>query len=146
MGARYYLALALACVLSAGVFSMAVASWWGMRGNHLHGLGNWVVGKDTGKFVFYTYAFMFDPLAKGRIDLASHMGFQEIRYRQSEDRSSRLDALSVDCAISKECYLWVTLHASPRRVTGCGYPTMRSIEVDFMHTMVAIALFRTSLL
>ena len=113
MGARCYVALALACVLSAGVFSMAVASWWGMRGNHLHGLGNWVVGKDTGKFVFYTYAFMFDPLAKGRIDLASHMGFQEIRYRQSEDTSSRLDALSVDCAISKECYLWVTLHASP---------------------------------
>ncbi|MFP6904789.1 MAG: SGNH/GDSL hydrolase family protein [Verrucomicrobiota bacterium] len=99
-------------LLSGTILAASLAAWWSLRENHLFGTGRWIAGKDTGKFVFYTYSFLFDPLEKGRIDLASHMGYQEIRYRHSETTNRRLKNLAFDTAISADCYLWITLHAS----------------------------------
>jgi lysophospholipase L1-like esterase len=91
--------------------ALSVSDWWLARQNHLYGTHQWKAGKDTGKFVFYSYAFMFAPFQEGRIDLASHMGYQEIRHRQEDTANAWLEDLSFETSIANECYLWVTLHA-----------------------------------
>jgi hypothetical protein len=69
--------------------SLHAASYWSYRNNTIFWNGNWLVGKDMGRFVFYTYAFMFDPLEGNQVNLTSMKGYQEILYRQPESDEER---------------------------------------------------------
>jgi len=96
-------------VLQAGLLGFSGAQWWAMRNNSLYGRGDWIVGKDRGKFVFHTYEYMFQPLRHSMLHLNASMGFQEVLYRDPEDGSRRLRRLRAECFIGGRAYLWVIL-------------------------------------
>ena len=111
------------------LLACAVASWWGYRNNTLFSNGRWIVGKDTGKFLFYTYDFMMTPIKARRVDLADAQGFQEILYRKKEGSDRRLLSLKWKSLITDGSYLWVKLRKKGQRMLACrlsrvdGYPS-----------------------
>lgn len=96
-----------ALILQTAALALAVAFWWGGRHNTLFHNGNWTVGKNSGKFVFYTYEFLMRPLEKGEVDLSRDMGFQEILSARPEGPGRQLDSLSFECRVAYEAYLFV---------------------------------------
>ena len=105
-------AMLVACVASTLLLSLSIGRWWSHQQNHIFGNANWVVGKDSGKFVFYTYNWMFRPIHHGQVDLAEDMGYQKLLYSEPENATRQLDQLALDFQITKESYLWVILHES----------------------------------
>ncbi|MDP8235723.1 MAG: SGNH/GDSL hydrolase family protein [Candidatus Erginobacter occultus] len=95
--------------LQAGLLGFAGAQWWAMRNNSLYGRGDWIIGKDQGKFVFHTYEYMFQPLRDSMLYLNASMGFQEVLYRDPEDETRRLRRLRAECFIGGRAYQWVIL-------------------------------------
>src|ERR1035437_8502632 len=108
-------------LIQAGLLATAACAWWATRSATLFGNGRWIVGKDTGKYLFYTHDFMVQPLVNGRVDLTSCMGFQEILYHHPEDLTQRLMRLQVRAAISSGAYLWVELRKRGQRMLGCRF-------------------------
>lgn len=96
-----------ALIVQAAALALAIALWWGGRHNTLFHNGNWTIGKNTGKFVFYTYEFLMRPLENGEVDLSRDMGFQEILSRRGEGPGRRLESLSFECRVAFEAYLFV---------------------------------------
>ena len=107
------IALALAQVL---VLSAGLSVWWAYRNNHLFGNGRWIIGKDAGKFVFYTYDFMFQPLGKSGVDLSNSMAYQEILFHQPEDAGRKLLRLEAKIRLSERSYLNVILRKNGARM------------------------------
>lgn len=120
--------LAVLVFIDVLLLTAVVGSWWTGRNNTLFGNGRWVAGKDTGKYVFYSYDFMFAPLDSGRIDLAGHMGFQEILYRQADGPHRRLTSVSSEIHVGENGYLWVEINKKGNSFLGIrisrrkGYP------------------------
>lgn len=113
--------LALLVVVQAGLLATAACTWWAARSATLFGSGRWIVGKDTGKYLFYTHDFMVQPLVNGCVDLTSYMGFQEILYYRAEDTTRRLLRLQARATISSGAYLWVELRKHGQRMLGCRF-------------------------
>lgn len=88
------------------------AWWWASRNNTLFANGNWISGKDSGKFVFYSYDFLFRPLRHCCVNLSADMGYQEILYRQPEPAHRRVRALEAKFLLGPGAYLWVEIHKS----------------------------------
>jgi len=103
----------------AALLAVSIAHWQAQRDNTLWGNGRWIVGKNTGKFVFHTFAFMFQSLTRSRVDLASHMGYQEILYRKPEGPNRQLTELRFESLISGGAYLWIELRKRGHRMLGC---------------------------
>jgi lysophospholipase L1-like esterase len=99
--------------------SAALTSWWAQKNNHIFGNEHWLVGKNMGKFVFYTFQFMFRPIENGRINLNSEMGNQELLYHLPEDDSRRLTQLTFESAVSSNTYLWIELQKTQNGMLAC---------------------------
>jgi len=93
-------------------------SWWGYKDNNLFQNGNWIAGKDTGKFVFQTYDFLSEPITDKGISLSDNMGFQEILYVKGNDTSRRLIELSGEVYIGPQAYIWFELEKKDGRMLG----------------------------
>jgi len=93
-------------LLHALLLTLLLGNWWVHRNNHLFGNSNWIAGKDQGKFVFYTYDWMFRPLQRGTINLGQDQGFQELLFHQPEDAQNRLNSLECEVAMSDGTYIW----------------------------------------
>ncbi len=113
---RWLAALALLQVLA---LAFAVGLWWGQRQNTLFHNGAWTLGKGTGKFVFYTFEFLFRPLERGEVNLAADMGFQEILSARPEGPGRRLETLACSVAIAPAGYLWLELGVSGQSRLAC---------------------------
>lgn len=87
--------------------SLHAASYWSYRNNTIFWNGNWLVGKDMGRFVFYTYAFMFEPLEGNQVNLTSMKGYQEILYRQPESDEARLRKIRFEANLGENSYVWI---------------------------------------
>ncbi len=98
--------LVLLHVLQATLLALLLSNWWVHRNNHLFSNSNWIVGKDQGKFVFYTYEWMFRPINNGIIDLGQDQGFQELLFYQPENDQTQLTSLECRAAMSDGTYLW----------------------------------------
>jgi lysophospholipase L1-like esterase len=96
-------------VLQVVLLTVALGVSWAYRNNTLFGARRWLVGKDLGKFVFYTYDFMFRPLAKAGVNLASDMGFQEILYARPENELRALAEMKCEALVGNDGYLWILL-------------------------------------
>lgn len=72
-----------------------------------------------GKFVFYTFQFMFRPIDDGRINLNSEMGNQELLYHLPEDDSRTLNQLTFESAVSSNAYLWIELQKTSNGMLTC---------------------------
>jgi len=101
---RWLTALAILQVL---LLTFATSLWWSQRQNTLFHNGAWTLGKGTGKFVFYTFEFLFRPLQRGEVNLAADMGFQEILSAKPEGPGRRLESLACSAGIAPAGYLWV---------------------------------------
>ena len=99
--------------------SVALTFWWTQKNNNLFGNEHWLVGKNMGKFVFYTFQFMFRPIEDGRINLNSEMGNQELLYHLPEDDSRMLTELSFESAVSSNAYLWIELRKTGTGMLAC---------------------------
>lgn len=108
-------------LLAVQVFLLAaaVSVWWARRSDTLFSNGRWIVGKDTGKYLFYAHDFMFQPLSKSGVDLTSCMGFQEILYRKPEDAGRQLINLQCRTSVAKGAYLWVEVRKTGQKMLGC---------------------------
>jgi hypothetical protein len=105
-------------VLQILLLAASVSLWWARRSDTLFSNGRWIVGKDTGKFVFYAHDFMFQPLSKSGVELTSCMGFQEILYRKPEDTGRQLTSLRCRASIANGAYLWVEARKKGQRMLG----------------------------
>lgn len=105
-------------LLNTLLLSLSISLWWGERHNTLFDNGRWIVGKDTGKFVFYTYKFMFRPLKKAQVRLNHDMAYQEILYREGEGPERRLERLKFKGLVSPGGYLWIEMRKSGQRMVG----------------------------
>jgi len=117
--------------LQALLLAAAIAGWWSQRGETLFSNGRWVVGKDTGKYVFYAHAFLFQPVKAGRVDLTSCMGFQEILYVRAEDENRRLVSLRCDASIDPKAYLWLEARKQGRSLLGCRFSNRKDYPSGF---------------
>ncbi|MFO7869892.1 MAG: SGNH/GDSL hydrolase family protein [Kiritimatiellia bacterium] len=97
----------------------ATAKWWAVRNNTLFSNGQWISGKDTGKYVFYSYKFLFRPLVNSRVNLTTDMGYQEILHREPEGPDRRLAALNAEVHVAGGAYIWIELHKSALRMLAC---------------------------
>lgn len=109
-------------VLTANVME----NWWANRENNLFSNGRWIIGKDTGKFLFYTYQFMFDPLKENKVKLNSSMGYQELLYHQAETDAKRLHKLTFDMVVGGDTYIWVLLRREGQRAFACRFSYRRN--------------------
>ena len=106
-------------LLQSCLLAWSASVWWASRNNTLFGNGRWISGKDTGKFVFFTYEFLSAPLLHSRVNLSDDMGFQEILYRQPEGPDRRLTRLRAEVYIANGGYLWIELRKQKLRLLGC---------------------------
>jgi lysophospholipase L1-like esterase len=110
------------------LLAWAASVWWGTRNNTLFGNGRWISGKDTGKYVFFSYDFLSASLLNSQVNLSDHMGFQEILYRKPDGPDRRLTRLQADIFLSQGTYLWLEVRKRNMRMLGCrlsnraGYP------------------------
>ncbi len=104
--------------LQALCLALMVMTWWSARENTLFANNRWTAGKDTGKYLFYTLDFLFQPLEQGVVNLTSAMGFQEILYRRASRPDRTLTGLAVDARIQSGGYLWILLDKEAQRLTG----------------------------
>ncbi|NLB66395.1 MAG: SGNH/GDSL hydrolase family protein [Lentisphaerae bacterium] len=107
--------LLIQCALLAG----AASAWWAYRHNTLFAYGRWISGKDTGKFVFYSYDFLFQPIKNSSVNLTGNMGFQEILYAKKERPNRALDRLRAEMHIDAGAYVWIELRKENMRLLGC---------------------------
>lgn len=105
-------------VVQALALAFAVGGWWGQRQSTLFHNGGWTLGKGSGKFVFYTFEFLFRPLERGEVNLASDMGFQEILSTRPEGPGRRLESLACTARIAPAGYLWLEVGKSGRELLG----------------------------
>lgn len=99
------------------LFACLVA-WQRTAGNHLFANGRWIAGKDTGKFVFYTYDFLFAPLSEGSVNLSSFMGYQEILYAPESGPDRQLENVVCQASVAQGAYLWIELQRKSERMIG----------------------------
>lgn len=115
-------------LLQICLLAWAVSVWWGSRSNTLFGNGRWISGKDTGKYVFFSYEFLSAPLLNSQVNLSDPMGFQEILYRKPEGPDRRLTRMQAEIFLSAGTYLWLEVRKEKMRMLGCrlsnrdGYP------------------------
>lgn len=117
-------------LLHAALLALLLSTWWVHRNHHLFGNSNWIVGKDQGKFVFYTYEWMFRPIQYGIIDLAQDQGFQELLYHQPEDAHTRLEKLECDVEMSQGTYIWFQFQKTQEARRGYVSPEPHGIPPD----------------
>ncbi|MBN1269924.1 MAG: hypothetical protein JXB04_10065, partial [Kiritimatiellae bacterium] len=79
----------------------------------------WISGKDTGKFVFYSYDFLFRSIKDSSLNLSGDMGFQEILYHQPESPDLKLDRLQAEVHVARGAYLWIELRKHDLRLLAC---------------------------
>jgi hypothetical protein len=103
------------------LLAASVSVWWARRNDTLFSNGRWIVGKDTGKYLFYAHDFMFQPLSKSGVDLTSCMGFQEILYRKPDAADRKLTDLQCRASISQGAYLWVEVEKVGQAMLGCRF-------------------------
>lgn len=108
-----------------------MGNWWSNRDNNLFNNGRWIIGKDTGKYLFYTYQFMFDPLKKNMVKLNSRMGFQEILYHEPETDDNRLKKLTFDMVVGGGTYIWVPLRKEGQRAFTCRFSYRKNYPSGF---------------
>ncbi len=109
----------LVVLLQASLLAWHATWWWAARNNTLFGNGRWISGKDTGKFVFYSYGFLFRPLRHSQVNLTRDMGYQEIIYAPSENTHRRLTALNAQVHVARGGYLWIELHKDHQCMLAC---------------------------
>jgi hypothetical protein len=97
---------------------LLIINWWSYKDNNLFQNGNWIAGKDTGKFVFQTYDFLSEPITDKGISLSDNMGFQEILYVKGNNTSRRLVELSGKVYIGPKAYIWFELDKKDGRMLG----------------------------
>ena len=105
-------------ILHVFLFFAIILSWQQRSRNHLFSNGRWVAGKDTGKFVFYTYDFLFAPIQDKAINLTGFMGYQEILYREAEGPTRQLQQMTCEASIDPGAYLWIELNRQQERMVG----------------------------
>ncbi|MCL7488546.1 MAG: SGNH/GDSL hydrolase family protein [Desulfobulbaceae bacterium] len=125
------LPLFLLTVALVALMANLMGNWWSSRDNNLFNNGHWIVGKDTGKFLFYTYQFMFDPLEQNKVELNSHMGFQELLYHEAETDDRRLQKLSFDMVVGGGTYIWVLLRKEGQRAFACRFSYRKDYPAGF---------------
>lgn len=118
-GSRRRLFRALILIAQTLLLASALAVWWSHRNNHLFANRQWIVGKNTGKFVFYTFEFMFSPLQRRQVNLSDAQGFQELLWHAPEGPNLQLDRLEVEVLLGRNSYLWVLLHRQGLQQLGC---------------------------
>lgn len=106
-------------LLQACLLAWPASLWWASRNNTLFGNGHWISGKNTGKFVFFTYEFLSRPLLHSQVNLSDDMGFQEILYGRPEGPDRRLTRLQAEVYIARGAYLWIELRKEKMRLLGC---------------------------
>ncbi len=106
-------------LLGTLLLSFSIHLWWGERHNSLYDNGRWIIGKDTGKFLFYTYKFMFRPLKESQVLLNRDMAYQEILYHEAEGPRRKLEGLKFEGLVSLNGYLWIELRKVGQRMVGC---------------------------
>lgn len=121
-------------ILTGALFALTaniMENWWANRDNNLFNNGRWIIGKDTGKFLFYTYDFMFEPLKDNRVKLNSHMGFQELLFHKPETGDRRLKKLSFDMEAGGGTYIWVFLRKQGQRAFACRFSYRKNFPAGF---------------
>ena len=120
-------------ILQFLLLTSVVCVWWAHRNNNLFNSHHWIFGKNDGKFVFYTYSYMFKPIEHGRINLNDAMGNQEILYHIPEDETRSLSAIEFDAALSENAYLWIELHKDGMQMLACRLSNFPAYPSGFYH-------------
>ncbi|MDH3327698.1 MAG: SGNH/GDSL hydrolase family protein [Desulfobulbaceae bacterium] len=123
----FFFLIATLVVLTANL----MGNWWSNRDNNLFNNGRWIIGKDTGKYLFYTYQFMFDPLKQKKVKLNSRMGFQELLYHEAETDDKRLKKLTFDMVVGGGTYIWVLLRKEGQRAFACRFSYRKNYPSGF---------------
>ena len=108
-------------ILAVGLMLLlgyGMCQWWLTTQNNLFNNGRWISGKDTGKFLFYSFQFLFRPIDKSFLNLSSDMGFHEVIYRRPEGAQRELMQLELKSKIDKNAYLWILLRKNAERLQG----------------------------
>lgn len=100
------------------IMGLLIIGWWSSKDNNLYQNGRWIIGKDTGKFVFQTYEFMSSPMSDTGLSLADNMGFQEILYATHDDGNRRIEELSSMVQVGAQAYIWVELEKNGQQMLG----------------------------
>jgi len=91
------------------ILAWMLVTWMAKHHHTLFDNGRWLSGKDSGKFVFYSFEFLFKPLQNSRVNLSDCMGFQEILYHRPSAPEHRLRRLEFTYSIADKGYLWILL-------------------------------------
>lgn len=106
-------------LLQASLLAGAASAWWAARSNTLFNNPRWISGKDSGKFVFYSYNFLFHPLDEGCVNLSRDMGFQQLLWADPDGPDRRLTRLQAEAHVPFGGYLWILLRQEGLRGFGC---------------------------
>jgi lysophospholipase L1-like esterase len=115
------------------LLTATTVSWWTSWNNTLFSNGRWILGKDTGKYVFYTFEYMFQPLQPPGLDLTRYMGYQEILYREADGPHRELTGLDLQVRIGQRGYLWVELHKEGPGMLGVRISRLANYPDGFYH-------------
>jgi lysophospholipase L1-like esterase len=101
------------------LLALSLSLWWAQRTNTLFNNGRWIVGKDTGKYVFCAHDYMFAPITEKRLCLTSHMGFQEVLFRDPENEQRQLTEISFRAKLVEGAYLYVEMRKQNQGMVAC---------------------------
>lgn len=113
------------------LLTLALTFWWAHRNNHLFGNPHWLLGKDMGKFVFYTYQYMFRPIEDGHVNLNGEMGNQELLYHLPEGPQRHLQQIEFEAAVSSNGYLWIELQKENQSMLACRVARKKKYKSGF---------------
>lgn len=116
---------------SVGLTANIMENWWSGRDNNLLSNENWIVGKERGKYLFYTYQYMLEPFKHNKVNLNSHMGYQELLYNKAETNDRRLKKLTFDMHVGGGAYLWVLMRKDGQRAFACRLSHRKKYEPGF---------------